>query len=396
MINTDFAPLENFSDSLCSLQTLFKPWKWQNGKEQNQVKEAIGKLINAKSDDLYTFFTARSALYHILKFLDLPSQSDILVTGFTCGAVVLPIKELCHNPIYIDIEDETFSMRLSDLQSKITKKSKVIILQHTFGIPPHRKQIIEIARENNLIVIEDLAHGFANEIFANENDKNQTIKIISFGRSKSISSVFGGIAFVPNQKFALYSKLKQTDTYLIMALLLYKPLAVLIKNIRPHFLGKIIHKICIFSKIFIPEISKKEKKGFYDKFFDSTYPNALACLLLHQMKRFKIIQKEKLIISEIYNEAFDKKIKGSCIRYPLLVKDRKLCEKELKKYNITVGNWYTQPVAPSQLSLLSIDYKIGTCPSSEHICNHIINLPTNISYDKAKDIAEIVREHLLN
>ena len=74
---------------------------------------------------------------------------------------MLPIQANNLHPLYIDIETDTYSMELNDLNKKLTPQTRVIILQHTFGmVPKYRDKVLQLAKLNNYLVIEDLAHGF--------------------------------------------------------------------------------------------------------------------------------------------------------------------------------------------------------------------------------------------
>jgi len=167
MISTDFASNEQLDDALLSLKLLFQPWRWIQGKELDEAKQSVLKLLNVTRYTLHVsfFLTGRSALYHLLKSLNLPKDSQIIVQAFTCEAVVLPIIAAGFKPVYIDIEKETYSMSISDLEKKFNDSCRVLILQHTFSLTPkNREKILGFAKRNNLFIIEDLAHGFSSNI----------------------------------------------------------------------------------------------------------------------------------------------------------------------------------------------------------------------------------------
>lgn len=189
MISSDFAPNERFDDGLAALRILFQPWIWRRGTALTRIKIKIESYFPGSRS--FLFLTGRAALYHVLQALTLKRGDEAVVVGFTCEAVVLPITALGLKPVYVDIEPDTYGPNVDDVQKKITKRTRVLILQHTFGIvPAHRAKLLEIAKKNDVIVIEDLAHGFAPGYFKKETEG--TIKLLSFGRSKAVSSVFGG------------------------------------------------------------------------------------------------------------------------------------------------------------------------------------------------------------
>lgn len=400
MITTDFAPNESWDDALLSIKLLIQPWKWKNGGDITIAKNNISKMFYVTSYMLHVslFFSGRSALYFLLKSLNLLRGSEIVIQAFTCSAVVLPIKALNLKPVYVDIEKQTFSMDLAKLVNSLTRKTKVIILQHTFSLTPkYRNEVIKLAKANNLFLIEDLAHGFSNNLTI-QSYSNSAI-LLSFGRSKALSSVTGGAIISSNnvtiQPFdktqgKQFNNLPYPSYWDIFKILLYKPLAMLIKSTYDFYLGKIIHKLANIFSLLTKEITEKEKRGKYDNYFNKAYPNALAVLLNHQLKKFDQIQSNRARICKIYYKLSNNKQltinNYQLIRYPLLVNNRDQVISTARKQNIFLGKWYDQVVAPKALNLNRVGYKLGSCPIAEEVCKKIINLPTNISESEAEKI----------
>ncbi|TAL77019.1 MAG: DegT/DnrJ/EryC1/StrS aminotransferase family protein, partial [Bacteroidetes bacterium] len=336
----------------------------------------------------------------LLKSLRLPTNSEVIIQAFTCEAVILPILAINLKPIYVDIETETFSMNYNGLTNKLTNNSRVLILQHTFGLTPEfRREILILAQKHKLIVIEDLAHGFNPAIFKSTDYSllSTNYFLLSFGRSKAFSSVFGGaVISTDNRVTDQLKNLQQPSSWFILRCLLYKPLAMIIKSTYEFYLGKILHRICNSFGLLIPEITEKEKAGNYDSSFNYAYPNALAILLYHQLKKFEQIQKNRTKIVNFYNQQL-KNVTSymlhvtdqPLLRYPLLVKNRNLTLIKTRAENIFLGTWYDNPVAPKGINLERVGYKLGSCPAAEEICNKIINLPTNVSEIEAEKIIKI-------
>jgi len=408
MINLNFAPNENFSDALTSFLLLFQPWRWKIGKEQDKIKkEILKKLLNVSrlTFNVSLFLSGRSALYHLLKSLNLKKGDEVLVQAFTCEAVVLPIVALNLKPVFFDIEKQSFSANPIDLEKKLSKKSKVVILQHTFGITPsQREKVLSIIKKHNLLLIEDIAHGINISKIKMQNAKLKNhFYLLSFGRSKSLSSVFGGAIVTNNKTIA-----KKLDSFnlpylsysLIFKLLLYKPIAFVIKLTYNVYLGKLIHSFTQKLNFLIPEITKKEKAGEYDHFFDKKYPNALAILLLNQLKRFKKIQNQRKKITNFYLKNFFPNnqspiTNNTLIRFPLLIENRDQIWEKLAKKGILLGRWYDSPVAPKGFPLEKVGYRWGSCPKAEEICQKIINLPTNnIKLNEAEKLIDTLNDVL--
>ena len=400
MISTDFAPNEEWNDAWASFKLLFQPWRWKRGVETEIIKKNIlDKFFPNRHIAL--FLTGRAALYYLLKSLHLPSGSEVLVQGFTCEAVVLPIIAAGLKPIYIDIESDTFSMDINSLTRKLvnngTNKTRVLILQHTFGLTPkYREQILSLAKKYNLIVIEDLAHGFDPTLFKSINYQllTTTYYLLSFGRSKAISSVFGGAIVTSNQLTQL--SLIQPSYLFIFRLLLYKPLAMIIKSTFDFYIGKVIHFLTVRTGLIVPEISKKEKNTEYDKMYEKAYPNALSILLLNQLKKYDRMLKIRSKSCEGYQRILAGKtgIKFPktdlpLIRFPVLVKNRDEIIAKAAKANIFLGKWYDHVVAPKSINLSKAYYKMTCCIKAEELTRAVVNLPTLIP-DEEKSLKKCI------
>jgi len=412
MINPNFAPNETFSDALTSFFLLFQPWRWKRGKELQQIKSLILKnFFNVSRSTLYVtlFFSGRSALYHLLKNLNLKQGDEVLVQAFTCEAVVLPIVALNLKPVFVDIEKKSFSINPIDLEKKLSEKSKVLILQHTFGVTPsQREKVLSIIKQHNLVLIEDIAHGIKNSNFilrigGQISKLKNHFYLLSFGRSKSLSSVFGGAVVANNKQIAKKLEtlnLPYSSYSLIFKLLIYKPIAFLIKLTYNFYLGKFLHFFAKKFNLLIPEITKKEKTGEYDNLFDKKYPNALAILLLNQLKRFAKIQNQRKKMVNFYLKKLNNVIRSTLhvtqplIRFPLLIQNRDQILKNLAKKGIFLGRWYDSPIAPKGFPLERVGYRWGSCPVAEEVCQKIINLPTNIKLKEAEKLVNTLNDVL--
>lgn len=404
MITTDFAPNESWDDALISLKLIFQPWKWKWGVEIAKAKKNIGsqfQILNS-NNQVFFFLSGRSALFTILQLLALPKNSDILVQSFTCEAVILPIIACGHKPVYVDIETRTLSMNPIDLEKKISGKSKVLVLQHTFGMTPVQKaKILDLVKRYKLVLIEDIAHGYSIEQILNSKfEISNQMFLLSFGRSKALSSVFGSAVVTANnvyiKKLAHFERKLMPSSFFILRLLLYKPISWLIKIFYDFYIGKLVHKAINYCNILVPEISQKEKKAVFDQSLDKAYPNALAALLNHQLAKFEQTKNNRASICSYYsknllNQGF---ITDSLplIRYPYLIKQPQKLLFKASKQNIFLGKWYDQVVAPKSLDLKKVGYIKGSCPKAEKICQLIINLPTNIKIGEANKIINIVED----
>lgn len=403
MISTDFASNEHKDDAFLAIKLLFQPWRWKTGKNIEKARQIVKRKFFRKDESVHLFLTGRSSLYYCLQTLKLPQDAEVIVQAFTCEAVILPILESNLKPVYADIDEKTLSMAPQQFEAKITSQTKVVIFQHTFGLTPQREEIIKIAKKHNVMIIEDVAHGFDTNLF--KNDTFNTVKLLSFGRSKTFSSVFGG-AIVTSDK-TLAKKLAKIEKKLlfpvrpyILQLLMYKPLSVLIRATYGIFLGRILHRIINTLRLLPKEISRREKEGKFDHMYARAYPNALAILLVHQLEKFNKTAKIRSQRCKEYSEYFKKSeqfgkqwdTQQSLIRFPLFIPNKQLVVNQARKSSLFLGTWYNQAVDPKPLNLHKVMYEKGMCPIAEKVCEHIINLPTNITENESKKALSILEK----
>jgi len=101
------------------------------------------------------------ALTLSLKALGLSDGDEVITVPNTFIATVDAISYSRATPIFVDIEPETYTMKVSDIKQKITKRTKAILPVHLYGHPVDMDPLLEIAEQNNLYVVEDAcqAHG---------------------------------------------------------------------------------------------------------------------------------------------------------------------------------------------------------------------------------------------
>tara|TARA_X000000368_G_scaffold412471_1_gene398904 strand:+ start:284 stop:1399 length:1116 start_codon:yes stop_codon:yes gene_type:complete len=172
---------------------------------ENNMKKFLG------SKYIITLNSGTDALLMSLVALGIKKGDEVLVPSFTFFASVECILHLGAIPVFVDINTETFCMDVSDLLSKITKNSKAIMPVHLFGNNSDINQILEIAKNNNLLVVEDVAQAFGSQDEVGEYlGTKSNIGAFSFFPSKTLGGIGdGGMVATDNKEsFDLIVKLK--------------------------------------------------------------------------------------------------------------------------------------------------------------------------------------------
>ncbi len=411
-IMISLSPNVESDDIWLAFKLIFRPWQWKKGKKIKKIEDKFKDYLKVKY--AFSFNSGRSALLAILSSLNIKKGDEIIIQAFTCNAVINPILSLGAKPIFVDI-DEKININPKKIEEKITSQTKAIIIQHTFGWPAEIKEIIKIAQENNLYLIEDVAHSLGAEYNREKIGTFGDVAFFSFGRDKIISSVFGGMAVSNNEKIGekirvFQRNIPQPSNFWILQQLLHPVLVnyfvLPAYKIHPDF-GKIVlgglQKIFVLSKA----VSKKEKNGQLGKNFPKKMPNSLASLAINQFQKLEKLNNHRREIAHLYGEQLknilkiplveEKELTPVFMRFPVLISngetDKILKEARKKRIYLNDG-WRKSPIVPPDTKIEKIGYKKGTCPRAEKLAKEIINLPTHINISKKE--AEKLIEFLIN
>src|SRR3989344_575072 len=106
-IFTALAPNVEKDDAILALKMLFRPWRWKRGAHVKRFYEELKKLLGVEY--AFVFESGRTALYALLKCLDIKSGEEVLLQAFTCVAVPNAVLWAGAKPVYIDC-NEHFTM----------------------------------------------------------------------------------------------------------------------------------------------------------------------------------------------------------------------------------------------------------------------------------------------
>jgi dTDP-4-amino-4,6-dideoxygalactose transaminase len=217
-ISISLSPNVEKDDVNIALNLLIRPWLWKHEKAIKKLENEFKEYLGVKY--AFSFNSGRSALYAILKTLNLPKKSGVLLQAFTCNASINPILWAGLKPIYVDCNKDDFNVDIESLKEKVIQNTdaKILMVQHTFGLPANMEEVLKICEDYNLILIEDCAHSLGAEYKkVGLSAKAHWAKVgtfgkasfFSFSRDKIISSVYGGLAVTNDDKIGKKLELLQ-------------------------------------------------------------------------------------------------------------------------------------------------------------------------------------------
>jgi 8-amino-3,8-dideoxy-alpha-D-manno-octulosonate transaminase len=139
------------------------------------------------------------ALHVALSALGVGPGQEIIVPAYLWVSVVAAVMNLGAIPVLADI-DETFCLNPSDLQRRITPRTRGIIAVHMSGAPADAPVILKIARERGLFLLEDCAQCAGGSIGGKKVGAFGDMGIFSFQMNKNMSSGDGGCVVTNDQR----------------------------------------------------------------------------------------------------------------------------------------------------------------------------------------------------
>lgn len=125
------------------------------GKSVDDFEKRVQEKLNVKN--VIGVGSGTDALFLSLKALGVKEGDEVITTPFTFYATIGAIVTAGAKPVFSDVLDD-YNIDPSQIESKITSKTKAILPVHWAGKPCHMNEINSIAKKHNLFVIEDACH----------------------------------------------------------------------------------------------------------------------------------------------------------------------------------------------------------------------------------------------
>lgn len=187
------------------------------GREQEFIKEAfdtnwvvpLGPNVNGFESDLSCYLgdnryvvalSAGTAAIHLgLVLLGVEAGDEVICQSFTFAASANPIAYLGAKPVFVDSEADTWNMDPALLEEAIKyrlqktgKLPKAIIPVHLYGMPAKMNEIMKIANQYCIPVLEDAAEALGSELHGNRCGTFGEFGVLSFNGNKMITTSGGG------------------------------------------------------------------------------------------------------------------------------------------------------------------------------------------------------------
>jgi dTDP-4-amino-4,6-dideoxygalactose transaminase len=334
----------------------------------------LGQQVKSLEEEMANFCQTKfaigvasgtDALELALRALEVKVGDEIITTPFTFIATTEAITQVGAKIIFADINLDTYNIDLQKIKDKITANTRAIIPVHLYGHPCEMNEIMEIARENNLFVIEDCAQAIGAKYKGKVVGSFGDVGCFSFFPSKNLGGYGDGGMIVTSDR----------------------QVAEKIKMLRVH--------------------GSNNKYFYLLKGRNSRLDEIQAGILRVKLKYLNLWNELRRKKAEIYNKLFLKSsltneiilpktseyIKHTFHLYITRVKQRDKLINFLKSKNIFAGIHYPLPLHLQKV-YKELGYKSGDFPNAELAAREVISLPLypEIVLEQINSVVETIKE----
>ncbi len=147
-----------------------------------------------KSNDTFTCLSVRSGFDLLLQTVGWQPGSQIIFSGLTIRDMPRIAKKHRLMVVGADVDWKSLSPSAEEIESKITPKTRAIVIAHLMGGQCEMKEIADLAKRNNLMLIEDCAQAYVGNHECGS--KSADVSMFSFGSIKTNTALGGAVLFV--------------------------------------------------------------------------------------------------------------------------------------------------------------------------------------------------------
>lgn len=199
-----YVPWITEEDEKAACESLKSRWL-TGGPKAAEFEQKFAEYIGVKHAIAVNSCTA--GLHLAMRILNIKPADEVIVPVLTFAATANAAIFCGGKPVFADIDEKTFNISPSDILNKITKKTKAIIPVHYGGQSCDMKEILEIAEDHNLQVVEDCAHSLGAEYDGKQTGSFGLMGCFSFYPTKILTTLEGGMITTNNDKVAKKLKL---------------------------------------------------------------------------------------------------------------------------------------------------------------------------------------------
>lgn len=342
----------------------------------------------------------RQALVVLLKALDIQQGDKVGVCGYTCFSVVEAVKVCGAVPVYLDVDDH-LCIAPREILRHTPGEIKVVILQHTFGVPGQLDELLNACDKIGATVVEDCAHAFGCFWKGKPLGQFGQGAIYSSEWGKPYTTGQGGMLTVNSTQ--LLNKVDDWIRSMASPVSLRHRFLLGLERCVYSILGdskirRYIFRLCdivrhadfTLKPAAGPEGNPWSSQGYVK--IQDPWTAAVGLRRLREWPQRMRLRRDNTAMIERHLKNAEMTLwprpqdaNVTLLLYPILVSCKPELLQESRRLKLDLTIWYESPVNPLQGKDLSIvNYYRGMCPKAEDMIRHLVYLPTGPRLNRQK------------
>ena len=192
-------------DDIRAVVKVMKSGGLAQGPQVLKFEQEFSKFVGGR--ECVAVNSGTSALHLALLALGIGPGDEVIVPSFTFAATANSVALTGATPIFVDIDPITYNINPDLIQAAITPKTRAIQVVHLYGLPADMPRICEIAKKNNLLLIEDAAQAHLAEVNGQRVGTFGDAAAFSFYPTKNMTSGEGGMIVLKDSDAARVCRL---------------------------------------------------------------------------------------------------------------------------------------------------------------------------------------------
>ena len=339
--------------------------KWIGSGAVTEIFENNFKKYK-KSKYALSVNSCTAALHLSLIYCGIKHNDEVITTPMTFASTINSIVLCGAKPVLADIDPNNFNIDPKEIEKKITKKTKAILIVHLAGLPCNMKGIMKIVKKYKLKLIEDCAHAIESKYYNKHVGNFGDTGCFSFYTTKNLTTGEGGM--ITCNKNDIYKKIRVARLH------------GLSKDAWRRYLPQSVKNFTKFQHYDVTEIGFKYNMIDINAAMGIVQLKKIENSWKKRKKFFDMYRKKLSNLPITFQEFKDKNIKHAYHLF-LIVIDKNNTKKNrddlllfLKKYNIGCGVNY-RTVTDMSVFKKKFRWNNNTCKNSKYLGDNTLSLP---------------------
>jgi dTDP-4-amino-4,6-dideoxygalactose transaminase len=375
-----------------------------------QSNELSRRLVAFFGGSCFLLAKGRVGLYAGLRAMELPRGSRVLMPGYTCMVVPSAVQFANLEPVYVDIEPDSYNLDARQLESIEATGVSALIVQHTYGIPCDMAPIEKWAAARETPILEDCCHAFGSRYQGRLCGTFGRFAFMSGQWNKPFSTGLGGILMVNEPTLADRVARLMEDEAISPGIWKNCMLSAQIRAfqllVRPTTALAVMALYRLLNRfgLAIGSSSPEELAGAMPKKYLMSMAPCQVRQGLRELARIDENIAHRKELTAFYHAELPRygfvPLHFSVddlplLRYPVRVANKEEVLSAAARHGMEIGSWFEVPLHPKGTRMEAFGYRQGMCPNAEAASRETINLPTHLKVDRqtAERVLGFLRRH---